>query len=216
MDTRKVEAFLLRTYNARAKVELPRMTHSFGEKMDALSQDINTPGVMDTFESHLLRMTKTGALFAMLFYILFWGVILFDSWDSFASLALRENIDTNLVLLASFLIPICMFAVILPIRLQILKTDGASLSNSNSTALGAARNHLSWKIHFVVIPVGITMMRTVFMRDPDREPMSTAIVLLIFSVMFLLGTVAGLYNLYLLRKYCPYLAHYCGGEIKRP
>ena len=189
VDRRKVEAFLLRSY----KLLEP---FTFTKKMIFL-------------EKRLIIMTKAFALFALLPYIALLMYVFFDSWGSLFSLAFRDSIDINRLALILLLPPICVLASILIIRPQIRRMDVSSSSSFNFDLLESVPllGSIGFILFMIFGPLG---------RGDERAHRSEFQGLLIFVSMSLLGVALGCYQIYLMRKYCPYLANYVGGEIKRP
>ena len=202
VDRRKVEAYLLEVYNLEKMVPLMSSDERFliGKPLPS------TAGPIVPFGKYLLNATKGMSLFALLLYAFYLGTIFFDSWASFTSLNFREGIDTNRLIFALSLIPLCTLAAILTARFRIPRMKVVGSSRLSPTFVKVLKI-----ISFSTVPVVIILNRMGLGMNIDL-----VYYLLIFVIMGLLGMAMDFCRLYLLRKYCPYLANYAGGEIERP
>ena len=156
-----------------------------------------------TLEQQLLSKPKKSVTLTAISYVLLWGVMLFDSWDSLISLSIRENINTSLVVFVSLSLPMCPILALLWARLRIVKsirwpsTIGSVIAKAKYSIMFAWSIWLVWFGHNTVFVGSLGIIH----------------LLLILSIGGLLGAPTMLYRVYLLRKYCPYLANYRGEEI---
>jgi len=181
MEIKKIEAFLLEIYYRSGEVA--------------------------TFRTYMLRMFQVVCSFTVMVYLLLCGMILFDSWDSFVTWTVREEIDINIIIFVLLTIPIGAPAVVWinKMRMSKMKTAGehSPYAYANLAGLGS-------------LGVVLAMIYIIFIQDPETEIVSGVNGLLIMIIGCNLGIPAGLYRFYLFKKYCPYLADYRGGTIRRP
>ena len=173
----------------RKNIEAYLLSEYDPQKSNALGQQL------------LDKAMKSAAITAMSFVLLL-CIALFYSWHSLILLSFRENINTNLIVFISASVPICALVALLWAKIRIYKRIGGS---------GAA-------IAGAVSPLVFAgaMWFAVLRQNTESEPLGIFHILLLLTFIGLLGAPTMIYRVYLLRKYCPYLANYCGGEIDRP
>jgi len=186
VNKRNLEAYLLRIYNHWLKMF----------------------GLVGTLERCYLNMALKYGLASILFYLLLWGAMLFDSWASFTSLNFKDSICTNFAIFAVLIVPVCALVAIPLTRYQVCKTGGDSF----------AYNGNIWKLAGC-IAIFIVFVPRLYGRIFGIEyvPLTSPIIPLIACAVLLWVLTAQIfYGIHLMRKYCPYLADYVGGEVKRP
>ena len=176
-------------------------------KVEAYLLGVYKVGEQGCFEAQLLSKIKVGITLTSFFFIPLLGDALFDSWVHLVTLNFSENIDASLVVFILLLIPVCALVALLTARIKVsrMKKGASSHVVADLSGVGSSLG--------TVLVVSIVMSRG---EADNIEIISAFHGLLFFIILCLFATVPLLYRLYLLRKYCPYLASYAGGDINRP
>jgi len=163
-------------------------------------------GETDTLEMYLLKTSKRFALSSIIFYLMAFGDIFFDSWASFAALDFIEDIDVGLAVFTLLSIPLCALSSILIARSRMPKVQGGAFYTYYITEKTKSVMGYAFPLVLILGRIG----------RGAGVGLDTSQALFALGCFFWLATSAKLYRIYLMRKYCPYLANYRGGRIERP
>jgi len=193
MNIRKVEMYL---------IEVFRPT-TFGDSW-------SFPKPTETLGEYHVRMAKAMFGATIVVYALGFTSMWFDSVDDFLSFNVTDNVNMTFFISALMLIFLA-----LPLSLMVVRLRVSKIKKNNEAAW-------IFTICFFAVKMGMAFFAIYFVttfvlkQNFDLNQVFYEILGLFLISMCLSGCYLNLLKMYLLRKYCPYLINYRGGNIRRP